>query len=56
MKISVGEFVTFGYYSLEDVRAHTEFLVRHLPNVIVRFVEHRCAQPAPQPLPPFFGG
>ena len=51
----VGEFVTFGYYSVEDVRAHTEFLVRLLPDVIVRFVERRCAQPAPRPQPPFLG-
>jgi hypothetical protein len=50
----VGEFVTFEYFGLEDVRAHAEFLVRHLPNLIVRFVEGRCAQPAPRPQPPFF--
>jgi hypothetical protein len=51
----VGEFVRFEYFGLEDVQAHAEFLLRHLPNLIVRFVEGRCAQPAPRPQPPFFG-
>jgi hypothetical protein len=49
-----GEFVRFEYFGLEDVRAHAEFLVRRLPSLIVRFVEGRCAQPAPRPQPPFF--
>jgi pyridoxine/pyridoxamine 5'-phosphate oxidase len=36
-----GDFVIFGYYSLEDVRAHTAFLARLLPEVVVRFKERR---------------
>jgi hypothetical protein len=45
----VGEFVRFGYYGVGDVRIHADFLVRHLPEAIVRFVEGRCAQPSPRP-------
>jgi hypothetical protein len=36
-----GDFVIFRYYSLEDVRAHTAFLARLLPEVVVRFKERR---------------
>jgi hypothetical protein len=49
----IGEFVTFDYYSLEDVRAHTAFLARHLPELIVRFAEQRCARPNPVAQPAF---
>jgi hypothetical protein len=34
-----GDYVYFGYYSLEDVRAHTAFVARLLPEVVVRFKE-----------------
>jgi hypothetical protein len=50
----LGDFVTFGYYSLDDVRAHTDFLTRHIPDVAVRFVDVRCAAPKPKPMPPIF--
>ena len=45
----VGEFIRFGYYSVDDVRIHADFLVRHLPEAIARFVEGRCAQASPRP-------
>jgi hypothetical protein len=34
-----GDYVYFSYYSLEDVRAHTAFVARLLPEVVVRFKE-----------------
>jgi hypothetical protein len=50
-----GDFLTFGYYGLEDVRGHAEFLARHLADIVVRFMEGRCARPTPVPPPPFWG-
>lgn len=50
----VGDFATFGYYGIEDVRRHTWFLVRHLPDIAARFVEGRVATPNPVPQPAFF--
>ena len=41
--------------SLDDVRSHAELLSRHLADIVVRFMENRCARPTPVPLPPFFG-
>ncbi len=43
----VGDFATFGYYSVEDVRCHTWFLVRHLPDIIPRFLDGHIANPNP---------
>jgi hypothetical protein len=51
-RYAVGDFVTFSYYSLDDVGELTNFLAWHLPDVIVRFVEGQCAKPKPQPMPP----
>ena len=53
-RYEVGDFVTFGYYSIDDVRDLTGFVARHLPSVLVRFSEERCARPKPLPLPPIF--
>ena len=53
-RYDVGDFVTFDYYSIDDVRDLTGFVARHLPSVLVRFSEERCARPKPLPLPPIF--
>jgi hypothetical protein len=53
-RYEVGDFVTFGYYSIDDVRDLTGFLARYLPGVLVRFTEERCARPKPQPMPAIF--
>lgn len=53
-RYEVGDFVTFGYYSIDDVRALTGCVARHLPSVLVRFAEERCVRPKPQPMPPIF--
>lgn len=50
-----GDILTFGYYSLDDVRSHAEFLSRHLADIVVRFTQSQCARPTPVPPPPFFG-
>ena len=50
-----GDILTFGYYSLDDVRSHVEFLSRHLADIVVRFTQKQCARPTPVPPPPFFG-
>jgi hypothetical protein len=42
-------------YAREDVRGHAEFLSRHLADIVVRFMEGRCARPTPVPPPPFWG-
>ena len=44
-----GDLVTFGYYSIQDVRLLAGFIERHLPDVVQRFLEGRCAKPAPTP-------
>jgi hypothetical protein len=49
----VGDFPAFGYFSLEDVRAHLAFLSRRLPDIVARFVEGRVAVPNPVPQPAF---
>jgi hypothetical protein len=49
----VGDFASFGYFSLEDVRAHLAFLSRRLPDIVARFVEGRVAVPNPVPQPAF---
>ena len=41
----VGDFATFGYFSIEDVRRHAWFLVRHLPYIVARFLEGRSRNP-----------
>ena len=43
----VGDFATFGYYTIEDVRRHAWFLVRVLPGIPARFLEGRVANPNP---------
>jgi hypothetical protein len=47
----VGDFVTFGYFGIDDVRRHTWFLVRRLPDIVARFLEGRVATPNPVPQP-----
>ncbi len=47
----LGDFATFGCYDIEDVRRHTGFLVRHLPDIVARFLEGRVATPNPVPQP-----
>lgn len=50
-----GDILTFGYYGLDDVRSHAEFLSRHLADIIIRFMGNQCARPNPVRQPPFFG-
>jgi len=50
----LGDFVTFGYYSIDDVRSHCDFLARHLADIVVRFTAARCVPPKPQPMPAIF--
>lgn len=50
----VGDFATFGYFSIEDVRRHTWFLVRHLPEIVARFLDGKVAKPNPVPQPAIF--
>jgi hypothetical protein len=45
--------VTFGYFGLEDVRAHLAFLSRRFPDLVARFVEGRVAVSNPVPQPAF---
>jgi hypothetical protein len=33
----VGDFAAFGYYTLGDVRFHTGFLARYMPEIVARF-------------------
>lgn len=49
----VGDFATFGYYSIGDVRVHLGFLLQRLPDIITRFLENRVARPNPVPQPAF---
>jgi hypothetical protein len=46
-------FVTFGYFGLEDVRAHLAFLSRRFPDLVARFVEGRVAVSNAVPQPAF---
>ena len=43
----VGDLATCGYFGIEDVRRHTWFLVRRLPDIVARFLEGRVAIPNP---------
>lgn len=43
----VGDMVCFGYYTIEDVRRHTWFIVRHLPDMVRRFLDGHVANPNP---------
>ena len=52
----VGDFATFGYYGVDDVRLHAAFLAQHLPQVLARFAGRRCATPNPVPQPRFLSG
>jgi len=50
----LGDFVTFGYYGIDDVRLHCDFLARHISDIVVRFAAAGCARPKPQPMPAIF--
>lgn len=51
-RYELGDFVTFSYYSIDDVRELTRFLAQRFPDVVGRFVQGHCVRPKPQPMPP----